>query len=300
MAGFQVKRITRFLKTNPIFIGDEVNKVNQVLTNYIIQQIETNNVLPWQTPWSKDSALPQNLVSGKAYRGVNALLSSFGKSPYWMTRKQIVGAGGSFKGAKSAPCVYFQIKESKQESKTEGERSRYAMMKYYRVFNVADCEGIELPKSDIEFKENNSIQRCEDLIAGYPNPPKITNDKPSNSAFYAPHADEIVTPMIGQFDDSEKYYSTLFHEMGHSTGHPSRLNRELRNTFKSHKYSKEELVAELTAAFLCREVGIDSETDQSISYIKNWLSVLKDNPEWIVWAAQNAQKAFDHIKSTED
>ena len=102
-------------------------------------------------------------------------------------------------------------------------------------------------------------------------------------------------PTLEQFDTSESYYSTLFHEMGHSTGHTTRLKRELGNLFGSHAYSKEELVAEFSAAFLCREVGIDSQIEQSAAYVQSWLSKLKDNPKWLIWGAQQAQKAFDHI-----
>jgi antirestriction protein ArdC len=277
-----------------------MNKVNQVITDYIINMIEVGGLMPWSKPWSEMQGKPQNLISGKSYSGINAIILSMGKSPYWLTMNQVRAAGGQVKkGSKTAPCIYYKLGHSKTKRKSSGEPESFAILRYYRLFNVADCTGIEMPEPEIKLNENQPLDVCDRIVNGYKNSPTLKVTDLSNSAYYSSMSDEIVTPSLSQFDTAEDFYSTLFHEMGHSTGHSSRLNRNLGNSFGSHSYSKEELVAEFCASFLCREAGIDGTIDQSASYLANWLTVLKDNPEWLIWGAQQAQKAYDHILGTE-
>jgi antirestriction protein ArdC len=173
------------------------------------------------------------------------------------------------------------------------------MLKYYNVFNIADVEGVEINIPEIELKEHQKIQKCESVIKKMKNPPKLVCEN-ANSAFYAPLSDKLNMPAMGQFKSAEGYYSTLFHELTHSTGHPARLNRKgfkKPNPFGSADYSKEELIAEMGASFLCAHTGIDQEeqTQNSAAYLHGWLSALKGDKKLIFKAASEAQKAVDHI-----
>ena len=180
--------------------------------------------------------------------------------------------------------------------------SSFSFLKYYTVFNVADCEGIELPASEeLELNDHQRIELCEKVVKGYAGRPSI-KETASSSAYYSPSQDRVVMPELAQFKTAEDYYATIFHELVHSTGHENRLNRDgitNHTSFGSHEYSKEELIAEFGSAFMCRHTGIDSMViDNQAAYLKSWLKALKDNPKWLVSAASQAQKAFDHIVTT--
>ena len=151
------------------------------------------------------------------------------------------------------------------------------------------------------------IKRAEKIVKDYLKAQpllKLHNDRPSNRAYYTPMWDEITVPMLSQYKEKEEYYSTLFHEMVHSTGHSTRLNREegMGNKFASHAYSREELVAELGSAMLCTNIKIDTEVafKNSVAYIKDWASKLKEDTKAIVWAASRAEKAARYILGERD
>lgn len=152
-------------------------------------------------------------------------------------------------------------------------------------------------KRKVETFEHDPVEKAEAIISGYTNPPKITHAP--GGAWYKAGVDQVNVPKKNEFKDVNKYYSTIFHELVHSTGHKQRLKRDgIANTsfFESLTYSKEELVAEIGASFLCAMAGIDNTTlDNSAAYIQGWLGVLKDDPKMVVHASQQAQKAADWI-----
>ena len=180
------------------------------------------------------------------------------------------------------------------------DKETFPLLRYYTVFNVAQTEGVEIPKAEV--REFNSIDECERIVSGMPNPPKIAFG--GNQAFYVPSRDLIALPVRERFDSAEEFYSTMLHEMVHSTGHISRLHRkgihESGVGFGSETYSQEELVAEIGASFLNAKAGIVGHTlTNSASYIANWLSVLRNDKRMIIVAAGQAQKAADYILGVE-
>lgn len=274
--------------------------IYEIVTNLILAQIE-QGVIPWHKPWA--TVKPYNHKTGKEYRGVNPMLLAGATDPRFLTFNQAKELGGNVKkGAKSHIVVFWSpIVKTKDAVKEEEELidpkaiERYCL-KYYRVFCANDIEGIDFGPLPVSGNKFNPIDAAERVWNNYPNRPAFVMG--GNKACYYPSKDEIQMPLKEVFESSEEYYSTLFHEMGHSTGHPSRLNRKgiaEFNGFGTHTYSYEELVAEMTAAFLCTHVGIENTIQNSASYIKGWASKLKEDTKMIVLAASQAQKASDLI-----
>ena len=173
----------------------------------------------------------------------------------------------------------------------------FPMLRQYTVFNSEQCDGIEIPK--IEARDNEPIADCEKIVSSMPKAPDIRHE--STRAFYRPDEDFVSLPVLSAFDGSEEYYSTLFHELTHATGHASRLGRHGKREYTFHgfgskNYSREELVAEMGAAFLSGHCGIENRTiDNSASYIDSWRAKLGENPKLVVIAAAQAQKSADFI-----
>lgn len=271
--------------------------VYQIVTDRIVGLLEAGTV-PWHRPWRSRNLWPQNMVTRKPYRGINQFLLCAAKypSPFWLTFRQVHLFGGSVKkGEKSFPVVFW--KRYKEEGNDEARPIPF--LRYYSVFNVAQCEGFDvlaLPGIEPSPKFER-IERCEKVVSAMPKAPVIKHQ--GSRACYSPSADEISIPVPESFESLESYYSTLFHELTHSTGHLSRLNRKevaQPGRFGSEPYSREELVAEMGAAFLCGHCEIENKTvDQSASYIQSWLNRLKDDRKLVVHAAAAAQKACDFI-----
>ena len=267
--------------------------VYEVVTERILSAM-SEGIVPWKRPWK--SGGPKNLVSGKEYKGVNVFLLGTSKytSPYWCTYKQAAEQKGQVrKGENGTPCIFWKI----GDREVNGKKEKSFLLRYYTVFNVAQCDGIVLPP-EAQAEDINPIQACESLVKLYKDIPPVDHGK--TQAFYAPTFDRIGMPHMSSFHGAEEYYSTLFHELVHSTGHKDRLNREgITNPiqFGSHDYSFEELVAECGSAFLCGKTGIETKTlDNSVAYIQGWLKKLKSEPRWIVEAAAKASKAADYIQ----
>ena len=277
-----------------------MNKVYSIITDTIIKKLEEGTV-PWHMPWSAER--PKNLISDKPYRGINIfLLGSLGyMSPYWLTFKQAQSLGGHVnKGEKSTPVVFWKswrTMEQNDEGKHE-EKSRF-VLRYYRVFNIEQCSlpPEEVPEADPTTREFEPILEAEKIVQKMPSPPAISHL--GNRACYSPILDQINMPKPETFEQRESYYSTLFHELIHSTGHEDRLHRPSITDpvrFGSHSYSREELIAECGAAFLNGHCGlVDSTIDNSASYIKGWLGRLRNDPKLVVQAAGKAQRAADYI-----
>ena len=283
--------------------------VFEIVTERILERLEAGTV-PWHKPWS-GGGCPQNLVSGKEYRGVNIWLlgSQDFTSPYWVTFKQAKQLGGTVrKGERSTPCVLWKwINRSREDSETgESETKQIPLIRYYSVFSVDQCDGLSHKRLETELDEPepfNPIEAAEAIVASYPDAPPISQDG-RGSAYYRPATDSIHLPERESFETESAYYSTLFHEMTHSTGHESRLARPgVSNPIRygSHEYSQEELVAEMGAAFLLAEARIDSDslTNNTAAYVASWLKALKNDPKLVVLAGAQAQKAVDHITGRE-
>ncbi len=286
--------------------------VYSIITEQIIEKLESG-VVPWHQPWSgANGASPRNLISNKPYRGINVFLLGFQgyESPYWVSFNQCKKAGGKVKkGSKSSMAVFWKWFDAEESDPSDPDSTRTVkrpFLRYYRVFNTEQCEGIshkrvkELRESETDTFDFDPIEACESVVSGMPNAPQIEHIE--NRAYYRPSTDTVNMPKAERFELTEEYYSVLFHELCHSTGHESRLNRrpstEIR-AFGDREYSQEELVAEMGAAFLCGVTGIENKTiDNSAAYLDNWLGVLTDkkNRKLLVMAGAQAQKAADCIQ----
>ena len=275
--------------------------VYQIVTQRIVSLLEQGTIA-WQQPWRGGDQAPQNLISRKPYRGVNLFLLNALQysSPFWVTFKQAQALRGHVKrGEKSCPVVFWKFLDVEdQETK---ENQRIPLLRYYSVFNVAQCDGVEVPTIETPVREHSPIQEAERIVQGMPKRPEIKLGLAQ--AFYSPASDFVGMPSAEQFKTGEDYYSTLFHELTHATGHESRLNRKgvagsegQWSSFGSNPYAKEELVAEMGAAFLCGEAGIVEQTiENSAAYVASWVERLKTDSKLIVTAAAQAQKASDFI-----
>jgi antirestriction protein ArdC len=274
--------------------------VYEIITDKIIKQLESG-VAPWRKPWTCQT--PANLITQKEYRGLNifTLASQGFPSRFWLTFNQAKKLGGSIrKGERSSPVIFWNVGDEREVNTQDGtkETTRPFLLRYYSVFNLSQTEGIDIPASLLqETRVNDPIEVCEQIVANMTNPPAFEQ---SDKAWYSPSNDVVGLPARALFHSSEEYYATQFHELAHSTGHAKRLHRENFDnlvSFGSESYSKEELVAEMTAAMLCGIAGIEQETlENSAAYLKTWIARLKSDSRLLVSAASQAQKAADFIQ----
>ncbi len=268
------------------------NKVYEWVTERIIAQLEKGTI-PWRCPWVTGGA-PMNFISKKPYRGFNVfMLACMGyASPYWMSRKQILAKKGRIrKGEKSSMVTFWKVFDGDKIG-SNGKPEKRFVLRYYNVWNVEQTDGIDYPKP--EETQHDPIESCEAIITEYETCPPITYE--GGRAFYRHSDDSITMPPMKYFAKTPEYYCALFHEVAHSTGHISRLGRNLSGGRGSESYSFEELVAEMTAAMLCGKAGIEMATlDNSAAYIASWLKRFKSDTTMAVKAASKAQKAADYI-----
>lgn len=270
--------------------------VYEIVTSQIVAQLESG-VVPWHKPWSTDS--PCNLVTGKPYRGINVWLLAMSRRPskYWMTFKQLSKMGGSVrKGEKASIVTYWNVGEEKLDAKS-GKLRRSFVIRYYNVFNASQIDGLESLGLGETTAPVPNIDVCDAIVDGMPNAPAMNE---SNAAYYTPSTDTVSMPPRDKFTVSEEYYSTLFHELSHSTAHAKRLNREdgIKGTHGSAAYAKEELIAELSASMLCGVSGVAPLTvSNSAAYIATWIERLRGDSKLIVSAASHAQKSADYIRN---
>jgi antirestriction protein ArdC len=269
----------------------------------VIEEMEKGNLPPWCKPWREFPQIaPMNATTNKPYRGINFFILSFigqmrgYKDPVYMTLKQAKERGGKVKkGAKGLPIVFFSRME---KEKANGKTEKFGFLKRYSVFHISDIEGISVTIPEPPpLEDHNPIQAAEDIVNNMQKAPTIIRDQLCNAAYYAPQLDRVVTPLLGQFESREKYYSVLFHELIHATGHESRLNRKVVGFDQDPKsYAKEELIAEMGASFLCFQVKILPKTiENSAAYLKHWIGKLKEDKRLLFQAASAAQKAADFI-----
>jgi antirestriction protein ArdC len=297
------------------------NSICERVTDRIIGFLDAG-IIPWQKPWSGGSHnAPRSASTGKIYRGMNlALLSCAGhESPWWMTFGQAKKLGGAVKkGEKAFPIHYWKF-NPKRECKhclgvgcdTCGGTGTYRPMPNlfsFNVFNASQVDGLDEKyygslEKPADVNEFTPIEAAEKICDEYPDSPATFHDQ-QDRAYYSPSSDEIHLVTREQFVSDDEYYSVRFHEMVHSTGHKSRLDRDGitgSNFFGSHGYSKEELVAEMGSTFLCGIAGIDKDeiVQNSAAYIQSWKKALTENTDWLVWAGSRAAKSTDHILGTE-
>jgi antirestriction protein ArdC len=278
-----------------------MNNVYEVINNRIIELLEQGTV-PWRKPWNAEANMPKNLVTRKEYRGVNVFLLGCQEysSPYWLTYKQANDLGGNIrKGSKSTPICFWKILNTVKEEPDSSKSaiSRIPMLRYYAVFNLEQTEGITPPEPEETHNHFDPITKAEEIIAAMPQRPEIKFG--GNRAYYSPSLDYVQLPHQHSFNTIEEYYNTCFHELSHATGHANRLGRKSilePSYFGSHEYSKEELVAEMGAAFLCGHCGIEQMTlENSVAYLQGWMKALKNDRTLLIHAAAQAQKASDYI-----
>lgn len=267
---------------------------NTLITDRIIAELESGTI-PWHKPWT--SAQPAiSHTTGKEYSLLNQLLLG-GRSGEYLTFNQAKKEGGRVRKGEKASMVVFW-KWLKIEDEDTGEEKEVPFLRYFCVFHVDQCEGISprfrasepLPVDPAEAND-----AAEDIIADYLHRSGVhLISRESSEAFYQPATDTVVLPMRKQFADTAEYYSTAFHELTHSTGHHTRLNRLTETArFGSATYSREELCAELGASFILNRLGLETNGSfrNNAAYIDHWLTVLKEDKRLLVTAAGQADKA---------
>ena len=268
----------------------------QEITDKFIAQLRQGTA-PWRKPWISHGYAPHNYFSRRPYRGINTLLLAITSmeqgftSPAWTTYKKAAEHGAQVrKGEKATRIVFW--KQLKVKDKQTEEEKNIPLMRMYNVFNTDQIDGLDFTLPEREPVEIRDALKL--VIEEYPNPPSIIHTV-SDKAFYSAASDAITLPLLEQFHDEQAYAETALHEAIHSTGHSSRLNRLESGDFGCASYAKEELVAEIGASMLMQHVGIPVDMPQMAGYVENWLKALQDDETLIIKAAQQAQKAMDHI-----
>ena len=273
------------------------------VTNRIIADLEAG-IAPWARPWKSgpndSAAMPRNAATGRQYSGINVLIlwtaaQAMGfTSSRWLTFNQARDAGGNVrKGEKGTAIVYASTFVPEAERAKGDDAKSVAFLKTFTVFNLDQIDGLDaLRVNDVPRTECETVAAGEALIAAQ----GIEIRHGGDSAYYAPAQDIIAIPHHAAFHDHINYYRTAFHELGHATGHKSRLDRRILNEFGSKLYAVEELVAEMTSAFVCASLGI-IPTVRHADYIGAWLSVLREDNRAVFRAASAASKAADWLLS---
>jgi antirestriction protein ArdC len=269
----------------------------QTVTDQIVSELQSGTA-PWVRPWAVSGVneMPYNASSGRRYSGTNVLLlwlhsAAKGYSrPAYVTFNQARQAGGSVrKGEKSIGVIFTSTFE-----KGEGDDKRVVpFAKTTPVFNIDQCDG--LPEAWYGKPVAKTPVEIDAAFTAFVAATGAKIGHGGDRAFYSTAEDRIQMPFAEAFTGANQYQATLLHELGHWTGHDARLNRTFGKRFGDKAYAAEELVAELTAAFLSAHLGITGELRHS-GYIENWIELLKDDPKAIFTAAAAASKAADHIR----
>lgn len=269
------------------------------VTETILKQLEAG-AAPWVKPWASvpGQGIPCNATNNRPYSGGNVFLLFIAqtlngfKSSRWLTLRQANAAGGMVKEGSKGTMICFV--NAARGFNDKNEEKAYTFLKGFTVFNVEQCEGLPesitnpAPKHAKTPKERDELAEAFIVSTGA----KLTT---GGEAYWRPGADEIVMPSFEAFKGADHYYATLFHELGHWTGHKTRLDRNMAGRFGDRGYAAEELVAEMTSAFLCAEFGMDGDLRHA-GYIANWIDLLKADKRAFFSAASKAQKAADFLR----
>lgn len=275
--------------------------VHQEVTDRIIEEALSKGIAPWIKPWNAQGGFPVNASTNKPYNGVNVFLLYMTEAAMgyaasrWLTYKQAQKAKGQVrKGEKGTQIVFFKWSEFKDKADPT-KTKRIPFLRYYTVFNVAQCDGLtEKAMGEVDESETLSdedrIAHAEEFFGAIHKSTGITPSRGGAKAAYSPMLDRIVLPKFETFQDAASAYSTEAHEFGHATGHTSRLDRDLTGRFGGESYAAEELVAEMTSAFVCAQLGLTGKL-QHPEYIANWIKILRGDKRAIFTAASLAKKA---------
>lgn len=266
-----------------------------VITDRIIEQLE-NGVIPWEKPWTGTQSGAISGATGKAYSLLNQML--LGKPGEYFTYNQVLAKGGHVRKYEKAQIVVFwkQVKVIEKDEAGQQIEKIIPMLRYYSVFHADQCEGITAEQRPMKVIAHPA---ADDIITAYSQRERLDiRHQRGDEAYYSPSRDCVVLPLREQFNSVSEYFSTAFHELTHSTGHSSRLNR-LKATahFGNDDYGQEELVAEIGAAALLNYTGIETKQSlrNNVAYIQSWLNALKNDKRLIVQASGAASKAVDMI-----
>lgn len=274
----------------------------QKVTDQIVAQLE-NGVIPWVKPWKATAGrnTPCNAVTGRPYSGINTVLLwqtvAHGYTvPRFLTFKQTNACGGRVRKGQNGFKIYFVKRMQKQEDENVDDTIKsYTVLREYTVFNIAQCDGlpedIVHPHPPVQLNYDERLELADEFVQQS----GVDIRFGEGEAYYAPGHDFISCPNWQSFKDRDGYYNTLFHELTHATGHKRRLDRDLKGRFGGQAYAAEELVAELGAAYLCAEFGIDN-TPRSASYLNTWLTLFKKDNRAIFTAASKASKAAEYLR----
>lgn len=262
--------------------------VYEMVTDRILEKLKKGKI-PWKKCWKSASSYAYNRVSKKPYSLLNQLLLSKNGEYASFKRNWVV----TLRKVQKVRLLSFGNGESTLE--------RIPVLKYYTVFHISQVEGVApLEKEDLSVSLFESIECAEEIKEDYLNREHIAfEENEFTEASYSPANDKIEVPTGERFQKPEEYYATLFHEMVHSTGHPSRLNRDLSGRFGSKKYAAEELVAEIGSAILLSQTGIETDAtfENSTAYVQSWITHLKNASRMIVLASGKAEKAVNFIEN---
>jgi antirestriction protein ArdC/phage/plasmid primase-like uncharacterized protein len=287
---------------------------HEVVAEKLIEQLKAGTA-PWQKPWEPggtNAYLPMNPTTGKRYKGINAihLMAQGHSDARWMTYKQAAAVGAQVrKGEKGTPVQYWKFSEEQDKLDDNGrpvldsqgqpvketvllERPRVF---FATVFNGQQIEGLP-PLQPQKEQTWNAVERAEQILKA--SGATITHT-PGDRAFYRPSSDSITLPERGQFTSADRYYATALHELGHWSGHASRLNRDLAHPFGSEGYAKEELRAEIASMIIGDELGIGHDPGQHAAYVGSWIKSLQDEPLEVFRAAADAEKIHDYVLAFE-
>jgi antirestriction protein ArdC len=286
--------------------------VSEIITQRFIEELE-KGIIPWQKPWSGGNRWAISHSTGKPYMILNQLLLEGGE---YLTFAEVKKEGGKVKkGEKGSFCaswakVQTTVTTTDEETGEQVEiKKTVPRLRYYYVFEVSQCEGIERKYTD-EAKDYGTehIADADNVIRAYVDREAtlaFEEQEGGSRAYYSPSEDKVVVPAITQFVEAEEFYSTAFHELTHSTMHESRCNRQderkgKKVAFGSEEYSKEELVAEIGAASLVNICGLETYKSfrNSAAYIQSWLKALKNDSNMIIGACARAEKAIHYILGT--
>jgi antirestriction protein ArdC/superfamily I DNA/RNA helicase/DNA polymerase III epsilon subunit-like protein len=281
-----------------------VDPATQKIADAIIAALE-NGTAPWRKPWTGGGFIPTSVATGKMYEGTNILVLWAAQERNgwtdnrWLTYKQAEKLGGNIKrGEKATSIIHWtpKFKKVEQPDGTTKEVFIYTPPKIINVFNVEQAEGIDLPPL-VKGEPIPVSQAEQTLLDTYKGRPEIFY-KSQDSAYYTPVTDTIHLPLREQFSAEQDMFETLVHELAHSTGHSSRVNRkDLQDNYGNHKASRgeEELIAEISVALVAARLGVEIDFGNVAAYAQSWLPAVRNDPTMIIKAAKQAQKAVDHM-----
>lgn len=314
-------------KTQPAASGRQ--RIEEEITDRILKLLDQGQLPPWERGWSKSPRIfPRNAVSMKPYQGINHFMTlltqeTMGYDDHrWLTYRQAQDLGGHVRRGESGTLIIFwkYLKQSRRPEDGEGGQDNgyereimdlgtpaehkkpfRPMLRTYRVFNLVQTEGCQVPPLEREkLRDHDPIAAAQDIAGAMFEPPAIETYRTANCVpHYAPAKDIVRIPELGRFEKPEEYYDTLFHELVHSTGHPRRLARFGldANAQDLHAYGQEEMVAAMGAAMLAGHAGLPPQVvERDASYLRHWRDAISADRAMIIRAAAQAEKAVNAVR----